>query len=187
MGFQKLNKPVIEGRVALFPLTFRCRLDFSSPPSITSHFTTSLVFDFTTNDIIPPGWRRVGNWDSVTKRFFYQETKIQIWIQRALYSLIFSLEMPPHSKTVTKWFLFFARTIHNWITQSQFCVLQLVNKPRKLNYIIQFQNFTGTVRQDKCLSHSTQRRFLSPLIPKQVPDLSFKDMVCAIPMFQLKK
>lgn len=47
-------EPVIEGRFALFPRTFKWRLDFNSPPSITSHFTKSFVFDFTANDIIPP-------------------------------------------------------------------------------------------------------------------------------------
>lgn len=44
----------MEGSVALFPLTFKCLLDPSSPPSITSHFTESTVFDLTKNDIIPP-------------------------------------------------------------------------------------------------------------------------------------
>lgn len=44
----------MEGSVALFPRTFKWRLDFSSPPSITSHLTKSFVFDLTTRDIIPP-------------------------------------------------------------------------------------------------------------------------------------
>lgn len=44
----------MEGNVALFPLTFKCLLDASSPPSITSHFTESAVFDLTKKDIIPP-------------------------------------------------------------------------------------------------------------------------------------
>ena len=44
----------MEGNVALFPLTFKCLLDLSSPPSTTSHFTESSVLDFTTKDIIPP-------------------------------------------------------------------------------------------------------------------------------------
>lgn len=48
------HQPVMDGNVALFPLTLRCRLDLSSPPSTTSHFTESSVFDFTRNDIIPP-------------------------------------------------------------------------------------------------------------------------------------
>jgi hypothetical protein len=48
------NKPVIDGRVALFPRTLRWRLDFNSPPSTTTHLTVSVVFDFTASDIIPP-------------------------------------------------------------------------------------------------------------------------------------
>lgn len=46
--------PVMDGSVALLPLTFKWRLDFSSPPSITLHLTVSAVFDITDNDIIPP-------------------------------------------------------------------------------------------------------------------------------------
>jgi hypothetical protein len=44
----------MEGRVALFPRTFKWRRDLSSPPSMTSQITESDVFDFTVNDIIPP-------------------------------------------------------------------------------------------------------------------------------------
>lgn len=53
--------PVIEGRVALFPRTFKWRLDFSSPPSTTTHFTTSFVLDLTAKDIIPPSTERDKN------------------------------------------------------------------------------------------------------------------------------
>lgn len=53
------NRPVIEGRVALFPRTFKCLLDFSSPPSTTLHFTVSFVFDITANDIIPPKTKKI--------------------------------------------------------------------------------------------------------------------------------
>lgn len=49
-----MKQPVMDGNVALLPRTFRWRLDFSSPPSTTSHLTVSSVFDFTDNDIIPP-------------------------------------------------------------------------------------------------------------------------------------
>lgn len=48
------GKPVIDGRVALFPRTFKCRLDFNSPPSMIWHLTVSAVFDLTFSDIIPP-------------------------------------------------------------------------------------------------------------------------------------
>jgi hypothetical protein len=51
---EEKNEPVIDGRVALFPRTLRWRLDFSSPPSTTTHLTVSVVFDFTASDIIPP-------------------------------------------------------------------------------------------------------------------------------------
>lgn len=55
----KLKKqPVMEGNVALLPRTFKWRLDFNSPPSITSHLTVSTVFDLTARDIIPPIPRR---------------------------------------------------------------------------------------------------------------------------------
>jgi len=45
---------VIDGKVALFPRTFRWRLDFNSPPSTTSHLTVSADLAFTASDIIPP-------------------------------------------------------------------------------------------------------------------------------------
>jgi len=51
-------RPVIHGNVALLPRTFKCRLDLSSPPSITWHFTVSFVLDFTASDIIPPEIRQ---------------------------------------------------------------------------------------------------------------------------------
>ena len=54
IGYAYSIQPVIEGSVALFPRTFKCLLDLSSPPSITSHKTESSVLDFTINDIIPP-------------------------------------------------------------------------------------------------------------------------------------
>lgn len=48
------KEPVIDGRVALLPRTFRWRLDVNSPPSSTLHLTTTSVLDCTDSDIIPP-------------------------------------------------------------------------------------------------------------------------------------
>jgi hypothetical protein len=65
-------RPVIEGRVALFPRTFKWRLDFSSPPSTTTHLTRSFVFDFTANDIIPPMSQKITLPSLVSRRETYE-------------------------------------------------------------------------------------------------------------------
>jgi hypothetical protein len=65
-------RPVIEGRVALFPRTFKWRLDLSSPPSTTTHLTRSFVFDFTANDIIPPMSQKITLPSLVSRRETYE-------------------------------------------------------------------------------------------------------------------